>query len=144
MATQEKPTKKYLQRLEQFMLKPITSDEENDRAAEVLGEMLESFDSLSKQEHYYFEILSKLVLDYESKWQEELSVSPRELLVFLMAQNSLTQTDLIPEFGSSSRASEYLSGKRPHLSLSQASKLSKRFKLSMTAFISADQIERGA
>lgn len=144
MTTKEKPTKKYLQRLEQFILKPITNDEENDRAAEVLDEMLESFDSLSKQEHYYFEILSKLVLDYESKWQEELSVSPRELLIFLMEQNNLTQTDLIPEFGSSSRASEYLSGKRPFLSLSQISKLSKRFKLSMTAFISKEQIEKGA
>lgn len=143
MTTKERPTKKYLQRLEQFMLKPITSDEENDRAAEVLDEMLENFDSLSKQEHYYFEILSKLILDFESKWQEELSVSPRELLVFLMEQNNLTQTDLISEFGSSSRASEYLSGKRQHLSLSQIGKLSKRFKLSMTAFISPHQIESG-
>lgn len=143
MTTKEKLTKKYLQRLDQFILKPITNDEENDRAAEVLDEMLESFDSLSKQERYYFEILSKLVLDYESKWQEELSVSPRELLIFLMDQNNLTQTDLIPEFGSSSRASEYLSGKRPFLSLGQISKLAKRFKLSMTAFISPEQIESG-
>ena len=140
MATKEKPTKKYLLRLEQFLLKPITSDEENDRAAAILDGMQENFDSLSKQECYYFEILSKLILDYESKWQEELSVAPRELIVFLMEQNNLTQADLIYEFGSSSRASEYLSGKRPHLSLNQVSKLSKRFNLSVNAFISAEQI----
>jgi HTH-type transcriptional regulator / antitoxin HigA len=141
MSRKEKPTKKYLERLEHFILKPITSDEENERAAEVCDEMLESFDSLSKQERYYFEILSKLVSDYESKWNEELEVSPRELLIFLMEQNNLTQTDLISEFGSSSRASEYLSGKRRHLSLNQIARLSKRFKLSMTAFISQDQIQ---
>lgn len=144
MCAKEKLTKKYLQRLEQFILKPISSDEENERASAVLNEMLQNFDALSKQEHYYFETLSKLVLDYESKWQEELCVSPRELLVFLMEQNNLTQTDLISEFGSSSRASEYLSGKRPHLSLNQIAKLSKRFKLSMTVFVSPEQMESSA
>lgn len=138
--TKEKPSKEYLQCLELFILKPIANDEENERAAEVCGEMLERIESLTKQERYYFETLSKLVSDFESKWNEEQSVGPRELLSFLMEQNNLTQTDLIPEFGSSSRASEYLSGKRPHLSLNQIIKLAKRFKLSMTAFISTDQI----
>lgn len=49
MTTKEKPTKKYLQRPEQFILKPISSDKENDRAAEVLDEMLESFDSPERE-----------------------------------------------------------------------------------------------
>lgn len=137
----EKPTKKYLQCIDRCLLKPVANDEENERAAVVLDEMLERMDSLSRQERYYFEILSKLVSDYESKWDEEQSVSPRELLIFLMEQNNLTQTDLIPEFGSSSRASEYLSGKRPYLSLNQIIKLAKRFKLSMNAFLSSDQIQ---
>lgn len=57
-----------------------------------------------------------------------------------MQQNNLTQADLIFEFGSSSRASEYPSGKRAHLSLNQIGKLSKRFNLSANAFISAEQI----
>lgn len=140
MAT-ERLTKKYLERLEHFILKPITSDRENERAAQVCDDMLESFDSLSKQERYYFEILSKLVSDYESQWVEERAITPRELLSFLMEQNNLTQTDLTSEFGSSSRALEYLSGERPHLSLNQISKLSKRFKLSMSAFISQEQIQ---
>jgi HTH-type transcriptional regulator/antitoxin HigA len=140
MTNNEKPSKEYLERLERFLLKPISSDEENERAAEVCDEMLESFDSLSKQERYYFEILSGLVSDYESRWVEERAISPRELLSFLMEQNNLTQTDLISEFGSSSHASKYLSGKRPYLSLNQIAKLSKRFKLSMSAFISQEQI----
>ncbi|MBX9666875.1 MAG: hypothetical protein K2X93_04615 [Candidatus Obscuribacterales bacterium] len=129
-----KPDKKYLDCIKRFPLKPLRSDEENDQAAEICDELLDNFDSLTPQERDYFEVLSKLVEDYESQWQEEKSVEPRDLVVFLMEQNNLSQTDLIPEFGSSSRASEYLSGKRD-LSLPQILKLAKRFKLSPSAFI---------
>ena len=129
-----KPDKKYLDCIKQFPLKPIRSDEENELAAQVCDRLLDNFDSLSPQERDYFEVLSKLVEDYEAQWQEEKNVEPRGLLAFLMEQNELSQTDLIPEFGSSSRASEFLSGKRS-LSLSQILKLAKRFSLSPTAFI---------
>lgn len=73
--------------------------------------------------------------------QEENTVEPRELLAFAMEQNGLSQTDLIEEFGSSSRASEFLSGKRD-LSLPQIVKLSRRFNLSPTAFISEKQMQK--
>jgi len=135
-----KPDKKYMDRIVRFPLKPIRSDEENELAAEICDQLLDNFDSLSFQERDYFEVLSKLVEDYESKWEEERKIKPRELLSFLMKQNNLSQTDLIPEFGSSSRASEFLSGKRP-LSLPQILKLSRRFKLAPTAFISNEQLK---
>ncbi len=134
-----KPDKKYLDWIKRFPLKPLRSDEENELAAEICDRLVDNFDSLSQQEHDCFEVLSKLVEEYESQWQEELEVEPRTPVVFLMEQNHLTQTDLIPEFGSSSRASEYLSGKRD-LSLPQILKLAKRFKLSPAAFISKEQI----
>ncbi len=133
------PDKKYLDRIKHFRLKPIRSEEENDLAAEICDDLLDNFDSLSPDEHDYLEVLSRLVEDFESQWQEEKFVQPRDLLKFLMVQNNLSQTDLIPEFGSSSRASEYLSGKRPNLSLPQILKLAKRFKISPTAFIRADE-----
>lgn len=129
-----KPDKKYLECIKRFPLKPLRTDDENEMASKICDELLDNFDSISPQERDYFEVLSKLVEDYESKWQEEKEVGPRELIVFLMEQNSLTQTDLIREFGSSSRVSEYLSGKR-ELSLPQILKLAKRFKLSPDAFI---------
>ncbi|MBX3074063.1 hypothetical protein KF707_18005 [Candidatus Obscuribacterales bacterium] len=135
-----KPDKKYLDCIKRFPLKPLRSDEENEMAAKICDELLDNFDSLSEQEHDYFEVLSKLVEEYESQWQEEKNVEPRELIVFLMEQNKLTQTDLIPEFGSSSRASEYLAGMRD-LSLKQILKLAKRFQLSPTAFISREQMK---
>jgi HTH-type transcriptional regulator/antitoxin HigA len=129
-----KPDKKYLYCIKRFPLKPIRSEKENDFAAEICDELLDNYDHLSPQEKDYFEVLSKLVEEFEQQWQEEKLVEPRELLKFLMEQNNLTQTDLIPEFGSSSRASEFLSGKRP-LSLPQIMKLANRFKLSPNAFI---------
>jgi HTH-type transcriptional regulator/antitoxin HigA len=129
------PDKKYLARIKRFWLKPIRSEEENDLAADICDELLDNFDSLSPDERDYLEVLSKLVEEFESQWQEEKLAQPRELLEFLMVQNKLSQTDLIPQFGSSSRASEYLSGTRPNLSLPQILKLARRFKLSPTAFI---------
>jgi HTH-type transcriptional regulator/antitoxin HigA len=135
MKSVEKPDKKYLECIMRFPLRPIRSDEENELAAQMCDSLLDRFDSLSKHERDYFEVLSTLVQEYESQWQEEKEVEPRELLAFLMEQNGLSQTDLIPEFGTSSRVSEFLSGKRA-LSLGQIHKLSKRFCLKPTAFIS--------
>ncbi|HEY9679770.1 MAG TPA: helix-turn-helix domain-containing protein [Drouetiella sp.] len=129
-------SKKYLVCIKRFPLRPIRTDEENELAAVICDELLDRIDSLSHQERDYLEVLSKLVEDYESRWQEEKQVKPRQLLAFLMEQNNLTQTDLITEFGSSSRVSEYVNGKRD-LSLMQIVKLSKRFNLSPNAFIAS-------
>jgi HTH-type transcriptional regulator/antitoxin HigA len=135
----KEPDKKYLACIRRFPLKPIRSDKENELAAQVCDELLDNMDLLSRAERDYLEVLSKLVEDYESRWREEEDIEPRELLAFLIEQNGLSQIDLMPEFGTSSRASEFLSGKRP-LSLPQILKLAKRFKLSPTAFISTDAI----
>ena len=86
-----------------------------------------------------FRCFSKLVEEYESQWQEELDVEPRELVVFHGAKQPYA-TPPDTRVGSSSRASEYLSGKR-NLSLPQILKLEKRFHLSPTAFISKEQIK---
>jgi HTH-type transcriptional regulator/antitoxin HigA len=128
------PDKKYLDCIKRFPLKPIRTEEENELAAQICDQLLEKVDSLSAWERDYLDVLSDLVEHFESQWQEENNVEPRELLSFLMEQNNLTQTDLIPEFGTSSRASEFLSGKRD-LSLPQVLKLADRFKLSPTAFL---------
>jgi HTH-type transcriptional regulator/antitoxin HigA len=129
-----KPEKKYLDLIKRFPLNEIRSEEENELAAEICDQLLDNFDSLSAQERDYFEVLSRLVEKFEAQWQEDKMVAPPELLKYLMEQNNISQTDLIPEFGTSSRASEFLSGKRP-LSLPQIVKLANRFNLSTSAFI---------
>lgn len=130
----ERVNKKYIECIKRFPLKPIRTEKENELAGMVCDELLDSYDVLSTEEKDYLEVLSSLVETFESRWKEEENVTPRELLTFLMEQNGLTQTDLIPQFGSSSRASEYFSGKRD-LSLGQISKLAKRFNLSPAAFM---------
>jgi HTH-type transcriptional regulator/antitoxin HigA len=126
--------KKYMDCIKQFPLKPIRSEKENELAAQICDELLDKFDLLTNAERDYLEVLSGLIEHFESQWQEETFVEPRELLEFLMDQNGLSQTDLIPELGSSSRISEFLAGKRD-LSLPQIIKLADKFNLSPTAFI---------
>lgn len=135
------PDKRYLDRVKRFPLKPIRTEEENELAAQVCDELLGNIDSLSPGERDYLAVLSDLVEHFEAQWQEEKLVEPRELLKFLMERNGLTQTDLIPEFGSSSRASEFLSGKRD-LSLPQILKLAARFNLSTSAFMPKGQVQK--
>jgi HTH-type transcriptional regulator/antitoxin HigA len=129
-----KQNKKYIDHIMRFPLKPIRSETENELACKICDELLDKFDSLSALERDYLEVLSDLIERFETKWQEETTVEPCELLKFLMEQNDLAQSDLIPELGSSSRVSEFLSGKRD-LSLPQILKLAARFNLSPTAFI---------
>lgn len=91
-------------------------------------------DSLNQAERDYLEVLTDLISKYESQWDDAAQRSPRELIQFLMKQNELAQKDLVPEFGSPSRVSEFLKGER-RLSIEQAKKLSARFNLNISALI---------
>lgn len=115
-------------------LNAIENEGQNNRAGELCAQLALRYDNLSEDERKLLEELSEMVEEFESRWNEEDKIEPRELLTFLMEQNNLIQKDLIPIFGSSSRISEYMSGKR-ELSLNQVIKLAKRFNLSPSAFI---------
>ncbi len=69
-------------------------------------------------------VLTLLVQDYEQKHVESRTPDPIEAIKFRMEQMNLTPRDLVPLFGSRSRVSEVLSGKRP-LSLSMIRALHK-------------------
>jgi len=136
IVTKGKETKdnRYLQLVKKFPLRPIESEENNDIAGELCADMALRYDKLSPGEKDYLAVLTMLVDNFESQWREEDDVEPRELLAFLMDQNGLVQKDLIPIFGTSSRISEFISGKRD-LSIGQVMGLAKRFNLSPTAFL---------
>lgn len=59
------------------------------------------------------EILAVLLEDYEKQHHPIAAPSPVEAILFRMEQAGLTQRDLVPFFGSRSKVSEVLSGKRP-------------------------------
>ncbi|MGH9842477.1 MAG: helix-turn-helix domain-containing protein [Blastocatellia bacterium] len=61
-------------------------------------------------------------------------MKPHEILQALMEEHALRQADLLDVFGSRSRVSEAVSGKRA-ISKEQAKKLGERFCLSPAAFI---------
>lgn len=119
-----------------FPLRPIRNDEDNDRAAEICDRLTSRINKLTVAERDYLEVLTDLIAKYESRWDDEIvHMSPRDLIEYLMEQNGLTQKDLVPEFSSASRVSEFLSGRRKDLSVEQARKLAKRFSLHIAALI---------
>ncbi len=58
------------------------------------------------------ELLSILTEKYEREVGIQISVTPRDAIIFRMEQMNLKQVDLAPLFGSVSRVSEILNGKR--------------------------------
>lgn len=125
----------YERLIKRFPLRPIRDDEQNDQAAEICDMLIGRGDSLSQAERDYLEVLTDLIAKYESKWDDECAdMSPRQLIQYLMVQNNLAQKDLVPEFGSPSRVSEFLKGER-RLSLEQAKRLAERFRLNIAALI---------
>ena len=125
---------RYFELILEFPLRPIGSDEENDRAAEVCDALTDRLDKLTKDERDYLDVLTLLIQQYESKW-DEAPMSPAELIRYVMEQNDLTQQDLLPQFGGAkSRVSDFLNGKR-QLSKEQALALSERFCIKLEALI---------
>ena len=139
MAADLDDKKIYKKLIKRFPLRPIRNDEQNDQAAEICDSLTDRIGSLTQAEQDYLEVLTDLVLKYESCWEDDAaSMSPRELIQYLMEQNGLSQKDLVPEFGSPSRVSEFLKGER-RLSLEQAKRLADRFKLTIAALIDTDK-----
>jgi HTH-type transcriptional regulator/antitoxin HigA len=88
----------------------------------------------SRSEVEAIELLTFLVERYEQQHYPIPAAEPASVVRFLMEQQRLKQRDLIPQFGSESAVSMFLSGQRD-LSLEQVRKLSVRFKLPADVFI---------
>jgi HTH-type transcriptional regulator/antitoxin HigA len=105
------------------------------RAEQICDQLIEDIGKLSRAEVDYLEVLSELMAKYEMRWEREIAqMDPRQLVQYLMEENNLAQNDMVSEFRSPSRVSEFLNGKRD-LSLNQAKNLAKRFKLMLSALV---------
>ena len=71
---------------------------------------------------------------YEQEHYSVPEADPISIVRFLIEQQHLTQRDLIPQFGSESAVSMFMTGQR-NLTLEQVRKLSARFKLPADVFI---------
>ena len=111
----------------------IHNDAELEAYTEALFQ-LTALEGPSRSELDAIELLTLLVERYEQEHYPIPGADPASVVRFLIEQQNLTQRDLIPQFGSESAVSMFLSGHR-NLTLEQVRKLSARFKLPADVFI---------
>lgn len=111
----------------------IKTEEENDRAILIVQKMLAKKE-LSFEENVLLELLGKLIADFEEKFYKPREASPQEVLVELIESRGLKQKDLTDVFGSKSRVSEAISGRR-EISKAQARALGNFFNVPVDLFI---------
>lgn len=80
------------------------------------------------------ELLTLLVERYEQEHYKIPAADPVSVVRFLIERQNLTQRDLIPQFGSESAVSMFMTGQRK-LTLEQVQRLSIRFELPTDVFI---------
>lgn len=120
----------------------IHNDEELAVYTEALFK-LTAMENPSPSEMDAIELLGLLVERYEDEHWPITEVDPVSMVRYLIERGNLSQRDLIPEFGTESAVSMFLSGRR-NLSLEQIRKLSARFKLDASVFIYAPGAGAGA
>lgn len=112
----------------------IRTEEENERALAVVEKLFAKGDDLTSDENALLDLLVKLISDCEEEYYPIRDATPQKILVEMMAACGLKQKDLTEVYGSKSRGSEAISGKRK-ISKSQAKALAQFFNLSVELFI---------
>lgn len=128
---------KYGKLLMQTLPAVITNDEELERMSNEVNRLMTKGikqGELSPEEDTLLDLLSDLIESYEDQHYAIPESSPHDVLIFLMEDRGLKQSDLLPVFGSSGIASEVVNGKRS-ISKTQAKKLAEFFKVSVELFI---------
>jgi HTH-type transcriptional regulator/antitoxin HigA len=111
----------------------IHSDQELAAYTKALFE-LTALEKPSRSEAAAIELLTILVDRYEQEHYSVPAADAVSVVRFLLEQQGLAQRDLIPQFGSESAVSMFLTGQRK-LTLDQVRKLSARFNLPADVFI---------
>lgn len=116
----------------------IQNDQELAVYTEALFE-LTALDKPSRSQVEAIELLTLLVEDYERRHYPVPGADAISVIRFLLERQGLAQRDLIPEFGSESAVSMFLTGRRK-LTLNQVRRLSTRFKLPADVFIARNDL----
>ena len=112
----------------------ITSGNELERASRVVEPLLKKGGARTPEEMALCELLLKLIDDYQGQHTIIPDLAPHELLQALLEESGKRQADLVSIFGSRSRVSDAVNGKRA-ISKGQAKRLSEYFRVSPAAFI---------
>ncbi len=135
MIVKKPDPRKYGRLLARILPVVIQNAQEYDRIDAEIGRLLKKgHHNLSPEESALFELLTRLIEDYDARHFSFPPGQPHERLRTLMEHNDLTQADLLPIFKSRGYISEVLSGKRA-ISKRIAKALSERFSVSVELFI---------
>jgi HTH-type transcriptional regulator/antitoxin HigA len=111
----------------------ITNEEQADRYLKAIDSLTDLRD-MSVGQREMVGLLGQLVYDWEQEHGEPSTATPAELVRFLLEENDLPQSALVPDvFANRQNVSEFLSGKR-RISYDRAAKLAAFFHLSPAAF----------
>ena len=123
--------KKYARLANRIVVKAIDTEEEYDHLVAAVEKLIgKGEDRLSPEESALLETMAILVQAYDDRHHPLPSVSPDEMLAYLMETSGRTANDLLPVFGTRGRVSEARSGKRS-ISKEQAKKLASVFKVAV-------------
>jgi HTH-type transcriptional regulator/antitoxin HigA len=103
----------YLDLVRRVPLRPIRSEQELDRATEMMNWLIDKV-SLNQDEDDYLDVLSDLIERYETEHYPMIEpVSDAQMLAFLLEAKGVTQAEVATGTGiAESTISEFLSGKR--------------------------------
>lgn len=123
---------KYRKLVSKAMPAVVETEAENERLLAIVEPMMRR--ELSPEETKLFDLLIKLIEDFEDRHYPMGQSSPTETLQFLIEQRGLRQRDIVHLFGSSGVASEVINGKRA-ISKKLAKSLADFFHVSPDLFI---------
>lgn len=93
-------------------IKPIRTRDDYDEAIALLGELIEKGPAVGTPDDTKLRVLATLIEEYEGSTLPDYQVDPIEAIKLRMDQLGLIDKDLTDYFGTRSRVSEVLSGKR--------------------------------
>lgn len=112
----------------------ITSGDELERATKVAEPLLKKGERRTLEENALCQLVLKLIDDYQQLHTLIPDLAPHELLQALLEESGQRQAQLVPIFGSRSRVSDAVNGKRT-ISKEQAKRLGEYFHVTPAAFI---------
>ncbi len=126
--------RKYAALLSSALPRIIENDAELQQVTESLEPLLDKGARRTAEEEALCRLLIRLIEDYQQSHPIIPKLEPKEALEALLEARNLRQVDLLPIFGSRSRVSDAVNGKR-EISKSQARKLGEFFSVSPDLFI---------
>src|SRR5206468_8094044 len=126
--------RKYAALLSSALPRIIENDAELQQVTKSVEPLLDKGPRRSPEEEALCRLLIRLIEDYQQSHPVIPKLGPKEALEALLEARSLRQADLLPIFGSRSRVSDAVNGKR-EISKPQARKLGKFFSGSPDLFI---------